>query len=318
LNSLSKHVCCALIVFAGAALQAQTADTCQTRNVVVNVRDKSGKLIVGLPPEAFRVTLHGQTLKVLSSKVEIAPRRVVLVLDASGSMTGDQGSWYFARVVAQNMVFSPDVVRMALVVFARDVLEVMDFSHTPKEIFSRITQLSDGQKFVPPGRHQTALRDAILSAANLMGTQRPGDAIYAITDGDDNSSHVSIERLERELTARGTRFFAVVFENAYFPIHESLLRGVLDMKDLARNTGGWGVVAEAVGGIGFRRLAPALQQLYDQITDFYQLAVSPPSSLKKETQWSIDLVDSRGQKRKDVTVYFPRELPPCVTRAIKQ
>jgi len=317
MRHLFRTLSCTVVILAGPTISAQSADTCKTRNVVVNVRDKSGKLIVGLPPTSFRITLQGQPAKVVSSKVEIALPRVVLVLDASGSMTFLKGKWQDARLATEDIIKCPVPMRLALVVFAEGVFEVMDFGHTSGQILARIEQLSDSEKVTPKGKGRTSLRDAILRATDLLGTPLPGDTIYAVTDGGDNASRASTKDLKRTLIARGTRFFAFIFENTPHESEDETL-GAIETGEIARDTGGSDVSFSI--GLYNKASAPlpsALPQLYDQIAYFYQLEVALPFTTGKGLRWNIDVLDDHGQRRKDVTVYYPRDAAPC-SEAIAQ
>jgi hypothetical protein len=42
---------------------------------------------------------------------------------------------------------------------------------------------------------------------------------------------------------------------------------------------------------------------------FYQVEIELQSNLEKERRWTLEIVDERGKKRKDVQVSFPQELP---------
>jgi hypothetical protein len=230
---------------------------------------------------------------------------------------GSPGSkWEYARLAAEEVAKSPSLGRLALVVFAGGILETMDFSHTPQQVMLRVAQLSDRQRVAPPEKARTALIDAILYAVKLLGTPMPGDAIYAITDGGDNVSHASWADVRRALIASGTRLFAFILEEKYFPPADDQERiGRLYTSDAVRDTGGWNVVFTFSPGA---RVSEGLPQLHDQIAYFYQLEVALPSSLERRAEWNIQLVDDHGQRRKDLTLYFPREVVPCGDATIKR
>ena len=119
-----------LLAILGAALSAQAVDTCANRNVTVNVRDRQGNLITALPPSSFLVTQNGKPISVASADMEVGPR-VVLLLDVSGSMILQLAKWQTATLVTEHVVQSSrNNFRVALVLFASEVIETLDFSHS--------------------------------------------------------------------------------------------------------------------------------------------------------------------------------------------
>jgi hypothetical protein len=97
----------------------------------------------------------------------------------------------------------------------------------------------------------------------------------------------------------------------YFPTEEERIGPTL-LEDLARDTGGSIVEFDGVPSARDRdRLGVALDRGYDEMAQFYEVAVELSSGLKKERRWDLEIVDEQGKRRKDVKVYYPRELPAC-------
>lgn len=98
-----------LVVFASAGLAQQTANTPETRSVIVNVLDRQGTPVRNLTKDNFVAHLNGKPVEVLDAHYSVAPRRIVVLLDVSGSMSApidlftnktiSQGSfkWHVAR-----------------------------------------------------------------------------------------------------------------------------------------------------------------------------------------------------------------------------
>jgi hypothetical protein len=139
----------ALLLELTSFLQGRLIDNCKTRTVIVNVRDREGHFVVGLPSSSFRAEMHGQPLTVSSVIVERDPR-IMLLLDASGSMTFSERKWANAKFATRSVVTSTrGSAHLALVLFANDVLETLDFNHSPDDILQRIQQLGNADKLVP-------------------------------------------------------------------------------------------------------------------------------------------------------------------------
>src|SRR5207244_7486196 len=81
-----------LLVGPNFLLLAQQNPDCLKRTLVVNVRDRTGKLVDGLNSSSFRASLQGQQVRISSAIVRNGPRRIVLLVDASGSVNKDRKS----------------------------------------------------------------------------------------------------------------------------------------------------------------------------------------------------------------------------------
>ncbi len=286
-------------------LVGQQIPDCLKRTLVVNVRDRTGQLVGGLNPSFFWATLQGQQVKISSATVRAGPRRIVLLLDASGSVNKENHKLDTARLIAGNLLLkAPAGLHPALVVFSDHIIDTVDFSRPPSEIVLRLADLKEG-------RGRTALVDALMYSAKLLQPSLPGDAVYLISDGGENSSRTHLRDVKREFLAKGIRVFAFRLpENREFRAEEELSEPIL--KELTIATGG--TIVDFDDGSSARdrdRLRAVLDCAYDEMAHFYEVEVELPSSLKKERRWVLEIVDEHGKKRKDLQVSYPQELFPC-------
>jgi hypothetical protein len=294
-----------------SSLYAQPIDKCANRTVTVNVRDRQGYLITGLTQSSFRATIHGQMITVASADMEVGPR-VVLLLDVSGSIISFPAKWKTVKLVSENLIASSrNSFRVALMLFASDVVETLDFGHSGREILQRLQQLADGEKLVPKGKRQTALLDSVLRALTLFGRPEPGDTVFVITDGEDNASRVHTTKVEEALAASGVRFFAVTLHDVHSPLAEDWGEDIL--ADLAKRTGGGvlDVYSPPTLGAG-SQVEISLEKVYDQIARFYRLVLEPVKNVDTEQRWDLEVVDGQGKRRKDLNVMYPGKLAACV------
>lgn len=253
----------------------------------------------GLNSPSFRAKLQGQQVKVSSATARPGSRRVVLLLDASGSVNKKLN---FARLIAENLLHNdPQELHTALVVFSDHIIDTADFSRPPSEIATKLTSVKEGWG-------KTALLDALMYSATLLQPSMPGDAVYVISDGFDNSSHAILSEVNREFLTRRIRLFAFKLADS-LPIgwkaeDDSLLQ------ELARTTGG--SVVEFDGGEQRDRLIKALASEFDEIVHFYDLEVELPNRLNKEHRWDLQVLDDNGKRRNDVQVFYPQKLLPCL------
>ena len=93
-------------VFAGALLAcallapAQSAPKQPASSLLVNVLDRHDNAVRDLPIDDFRVKVNGHPAAVVEAHYNLAPRRIVVLLDMSGSMAGGtekNRKWQIAR-----------------------------------------------------------------------------------------------------------------------------------------------------------------------------------------------------------------------------
>lgn len=315
-----------LLLLAVCRLVAQSTDNCLHRTMTVNVRDSNGNLVPDLPTTAFHGKLRGKPVTVRSEQVEIGPRRLVMLLDASGSITGSEYTWKIAQLVAGDIISSASRPnQVALVVFAAQVLDVTNFTSARMQVLEKLRQLEDGSKAAPKGKRRTALFDTLTYAADLFGSPMPGDVIYAITDGGDNISHKTEEDVQTRLLSKGVRFFAFYMTENNFPTEEERL-GPRVLHSLAALTGGavLDIPNSSLSPLydlspkGRERMAAQLRYLYDLMVSFYQLEIELPAPVDKQRHWDLEVVDKHGKTRKGVSLFYPQELMPCRIEAAKQ
>jgi von Willebrand factor type A domain len=112
-----------------------------------------------------------------------------MLLDASGSVNKENHKWDTARLIAGNFLLkAPAELHPALVVFSDHIVDTIDFSCPPSEIVLRLTGLKEG-------RGRTALLDALMYSAKLLRPFMPGDAVYLISDGGENSSQTRLREV---------------------------------------------------------------------------------------------------------------------------
>jgi hypothetical protein len=300
------------------ALQSQSA----TRSVIVNVFDARGNAVRNLSKENFHVSVNGKPSIVLGAKYTLAPRRIVVLLDMSGSMIGEEatGKWRIARQAADDLLEqTPGAVPIALLTFSDKVRGVFDFSQGRAAIAKWLKEGPSQQpKLKYPGR--TALFDAVLQSLKLLQPVQPGDAVYAITDGGENGSRAWAGQARSALLQSGVRLFAFLFVEPLPPSREQEDRN--SFLSMVYDSGGFafGVSGRSVG-MGPAWAADYLyddyhpekaklftQQLDIQVNGFWTLELATPPS-NKASKMMLDVVDDDGKIRKDVGVTYRRVLP---------
>jgi len=164
-----------------------------TRLVVLHttVVDKNGHLVTDLPRDAFTVYENNVVQPIKSFKREDVPVSMGLIIDNSGSMRDKR-----AKVEAASLTLVKDsnkddevfVVNFNDEAFL-DNPHGKDFTNDLKELQEALTRIDS--------RGGTAMRDAIRMSIDHLKEKSHKDkkVLVIVTDGNDNSSVISLENL---------------------------------------------------------------------------------------------------------------------------
>jgi Mg-chelatase subunit ChlD len=317
---ISRVFACALLACAPLA-PAQSAPKQAASSLLVNVLDRNGNAVRDLTKDDFRVKVNGRLAELLDARYSSAPRRIVVLLDMSGSMAGGtekNKKWEIARGAVEALLTeTPADMQVALVTFSSKVHDILDFSQGRSSI---TTWLNRGPSQSSDVNGFTAFYDAAAAAAKLLEPPLPGDSIYAITDGGDNSSRIAEAATRQKLLQSQIRLFIFLFSESV-PTQEERL-GEDSIVELARDTGGF------VFGVSGQRNSPwtfdysygsnqkaeegiklQTQALNIQVNGFYTVQLDTPPPMSKSSKVSLEVVDGDGRVRKSLAWTYQRILP---------
>lgn len=320
-----------LAVLCDAPLCAQQ-DACMQRSISVNVLTIDGKMVTGLDAANFQASYRHKPVRIVSATMDTQPRRIVVIIDASGSMLGPTADWNLALNVADELLAHiPRENSIALVVFSSQIERTIELTTDRKKLIDELAVLRSARKVMQKDKNRrTALWDAIHESVTLFGSPREDDVIYVISDGEDNSSHIRREELGRFLLSSGVRLFALELADPEF-VSDGLTGAVSDFQDLVRDTGGFGVLLERKTEPTYpsyaladsrgkpTRLALELRLQFRQIVAVYRLGVELPESVDKPREWELKVTSLGKFKARNLRVFYPRKLVPCrVTASSKR
>jgi VWFA-related protein len=190
----------------------------------VTVFDRTGKLIVGLGKDAFRVSEEGKPVQVESfAATADLPLSLGILVDTSGSMKQT-----FPAVRTAVSGFAASLLRPG------DRFFVMTFSFEPTIL---VTWTADSALLEPALEHLepdggTSLNDALVRSLELFRGTRGRSAIVLLSDGDDTTSRTPWDAALRFARTMRTPIFTIGFRIGLldFGIRERL-------KQLAHATG---------------------------------------------------------------------------------
>jgi len=185
------------------AVAAQAQFRSDTRLVVLHasVTDKKGKLVTNLNQHSFKVFENGQPQEVKIFRNEDVPVSLGIVIDDSGSMSTKR-----SRVEAAAL----EMVRNSN---PQDEVFIVNFNDDPfldVPFTNDIHKLEQGLARID-SRGGTAMRDAISSSLDYMRKDAKKDkkAILIITDGNDNASNISLEKVVARANQSDTLIYAI-------------------------------------------------------------------------------------------------------------
>jgi hypothetical protein len=339
---IRKFVLVIAILWGFSAFSQDTS--CLRRTVLVGVFD-GGVPVTGLVAADFHAQYRGKTVQIVSLLNDKQSHRILILLDASGSMAGTfDEKWKGAVFVAEQLAEAnlPDT-SLALYIFGEQAGEQIEFSADNRRVLDRLREIQSDKKYMK--KHvagQTPLRDTMLDSLKLFGSPRAGDEIFAITDGMDNESRIRESALLHTLLASDVRvFFGIVRDEK---VEASAGMPFLEwFQNFAETTGG-GVFVPFAGnrlpdaktrmeefsseypskpgptphdiqlqmsGALRPALITALNLDYSQMVHAFRLEISLPTAVTKPEQWKLSLSKDKSHQLKDADILYPHELLPC-------
>jgi len=176
-----------------------------TRLVVLHatVVDKNGHLITNIPQSAFQVYENGVEQKIKIFRREDVPVSLGLIVDNSGSMRDKRAR---VETAALSLVKASNPQDEGFVVNFNDEA----FLDTKKDFTSDIKELEEALTKVD-SRGGTAMRDAVRMSIDHVKEKAKKDkkVLLVITDGNDNSSVVTLENLVKAAQQSEVLIYAV-------------------------------------------------------------------------------------------------------------
>jgi len=174
-----------------------------TRLVVLHasVTDKKGKLLTNLNQGSFKVFENGQQQQVKIFRREDVPVSLGIIIDDSGSMMTKR-----ARVEAAALAMvraSNPQDEVFIVNFNDDAFLDVPFTSDMKKMEQGLARIDS--------RGGTAMRDAINMSLEYMRSDGKKDkkVLLVITDGNDNASNISLEKVVGRSNQSDTLVYAI-------------------------------------------------------------------------------------------------------------
>ncbi len=201
-NFIKAHLLAILLagISAGYACAQFRADT---RLVVLHasVTDKRGKLVTNLDRGAFKVFENGQPQQVKIFRHEDVPVSLGIIIDDSGSMMTKRSRVEAAAIGLVRESNPQDEV--FIVNFNDDAYLDVPFTNDMHKMEQGLARIDS--------RGGTAMRDAINMSLDYIKAEAKKDkkVLLIITDGNDNASSVSLEKVVGRSNQSDTLVYAI-------------------------------------------------------------------------------------------------------------
>jgi Ca-activated chloride channel homolog len=260
------------------------------------VVDKNGKLVTDLPRDAFKVFEDNVEQQLKIFKREDVPVSLGMVIDNSGSMREKRRRVEDASLALVKASNPQDEV--FIVNFNDEAYLDVDFTSDPKKLEDGVARIDS--------RGGTAMRDAIDLSMKHLKTKGKRDkkVIVVITDGNDNASDVTLEKLIQTAQQREVLIYTIGLLNEEERREAKRAKRALDALALA--TGGVSYYPKDVQDIGKFTL-----QVAHDIRNQYILAYSPSNQSLDGTYRQIKVMVNSGNRpnvRTRTGYYATREL----------
>ena len=303
--AVAVKLCFCVFVSIPVFLCSSAGSDCSAPAVLLNAFDKKLNLERDLRAEDIKVEADGKQVPILSFSFDTHARRIVLMVDSSGSVTPPQQTgWGLAIPAAAFAAYVlPASASAQLVTFSDELRrESSDFENR-KTVQERVFALAKRQ---PKGR--TSLYDSVYQALAEFKELHFGDAIYIVTDGGDNKSRLSGKKVVEELVSRGSRAFVFLIQG-HPPLTEEERSGASDMYGFAESTGGTVVRITSNDPAGREQLDNLAPQILAQVEGVYRLELGIPH-LGKPYRVKVEFAD-RDRKHSTRNIVYSQQIVPC-------
>jgi Ca-activated chloride channel homolog len=255
-------------------------------NLVVlhtSVIDDRGRFADGLKQDNFRVLEDKVEQKLSVFRREDIPVSMGLVIDNSGSMRDKRPR---VNQAALTLVEASNPQDEAFVVNFNDDFYLdldKDFTNSVPELKEALERIDS--------RGSTALYDAIIgSLDHVKKGNKDKKVLLIVTDGEDNTSHNSLEKTVREIQKTDTVIYAIGLLSE--ESKKSAKRAKRALEEIAKASGGLSYFPENVEDV--RNIC---QQVAHDIRNQYTLAYYPTNTKRDGTfrAVQVEVIPPRGR-----------------------
>jgi Ca-activated chloride channel homolog len=280
---------------------AQKEDTLSVNvnlvDLLYTVADKKGKFITSLRKEDFKVYEDdkNQVISNFTAETDL-PLTIALLVDTSGSI---RDKLRFEQEAAIEFFYSTlhrGKDKAMVISFDSGVDLLQDFTDNPETLADAVRKIRAGGG--------TSLYDAVYLAVNEKLANQPGRlVIILISDGDDNSSRISLTETMELAQRRNVAIYSISTNSAAYFGSKDQDRGDKTLKRFSEETGGRPFFPEKI-----QDLAVSFQEIGEELRSQYRLAYIPSNNKADGTfrKIRIDVANKNYKVKARTGYYAPR------------
>jgi len=220
----------------------------------------NGRLVRGLPREAFKVLDDGRAQPISHFASENVPLELIVGIDVSGSMTDSMAA------------VKDHVKRFLSALRPTDQVTLVAFNENSfvlaRPSADLATRLRAVDRVAPWG--MTALHETIIRSFGLLGTNPGRRGLVIFTDGEDTTGRVTREAVERRAESSDAVFFMIGQGRAI---------GMPGLKALCES------LAQRSGGRAFfpadmEGLRATFDEIIEELSSQYLVTYDPPANAR--------------------------------------
>ena len=274
-------------------------------NILFNVADKKGKFVTNLKKEDFRVYEDDriQNITNFSSESNL-PLTIALLVDTSGSIRDKLKFEEDAAIEFFYSTLQRGKDRACVISFDSGVDLIQDFTDDPEKLANKVRQIRTGGG--------TSLYDALfLAVTKQLAGQQGRRVVILITDGDDNSSRVSLTETLEAAQKNDVTIYSISTNSAAFFGSKEQERGDKTLKRFSEETGG-----KPFFPLKIQDLASSFLDIHDELRSQYQIGYRTSNARQDGTfrKIRIDVTDKKYKARARSGYYMPKAGPTTQNR----
>jgi Ca-activated chloride channel family protein len=266
-------------------------------NILFTVADRKGKFVTNLKKDDFKVfeDERQQAITNFSSETDL-PLTIALLVDTSGSI---RDKLQFEQRAATEFFYSTlqrGKDKAMIISFDSGVDLIQDFTDDPEKLAGAVQKIRAGGG--------TSLYDAIYLAVTQKLSGQPGRRIVIlITDGDDNSSRISLTETLEAAQKNDVAVYAISTNSTGYFGSKDQERGDKTLKRFATETGG-----KPFFPLKIQDLATSFVDIREELRAQYQIGYRPSNSRLDGTfrKIRVDVADKRFKVRTRTGYYMPK------------
>jgi Ca-activated chloride channel family protein len=248
-------------------------------NVLFTVASKRGTLVTHLGRDDFKVFEDDQPQNITNFSTETnLPLNIVLLIDTSGSIRGKVRFEQDAAASFFHSALQRGRDKAAVIGFDHAITLLQDYTDNPAVLDTAV------QKIISGG--STSLYDAVVEATHKLAGRDGRRVIIILSDGMDNSSHISSARA-LEYAQKNDIIVYAVSTNTRETMTADRIQGDANLKCLALETGGRVLFPEKMAD-----LKQSFQKISEELRSQYSLAYNPSNTRRDGTYRQIRIVAS--------------------------